>query len=78
MQQDSALHISGGKAGKQVTCLTCPLIVQQVRFNYTVLCLVVLSYSSKCKALPVLNYTPHYQDDGGNAPYILNLTAIGM
>jgi hypothetical protein len=26
----------GGKAVMQVTSLTCPLIVQQVRFNYTV------------------------------------------
>jgi len=24
----------------------------------------VLSYCSKCKAVPVLNYTPHYLDDG--------------
>ena len=55
MQQDIALHISGCKAVMQVTCLTCPLIVQQVTFNYTVFCLVVLSYSSKCKAVPVLN-----------------------
>jgi hypothetical protein len=67
-----------GKAVMQVTCLTCPLIVQKLMFNYTVFCLVVLSYCSKCKAVPVLNYTPHYADDGGNAPHILKLTTIGM
>lgn len=78
MQQATDLHISGGKPAMQVTCLTCPLIVQQVRFNHTVFCLVVLSYFNKCKAVPVLNYTPHYPDDGGNAPHILNLTTIAM
>jgi hypothetical protein len=66
-----------GKAIMQVTGLMA-LTVQHVMFNYTVFCLLVFSCSNKCKAVPVLNYTSHYPDDGGNAPHILNLTIIGM